>query len=88
MEKLTIEDFKRVDMENSFGHYYEHRFADGTTICLESCMDGYCIARYDARQEIIGNKICTELGSLINFPLDGSSHGEALGKAIDIANTI
>lgn len=84
---LTIADFERYDSMRSLGHYYETTLPDGSTICLESCMDGYCVGKYDRGSKYSDHKRCTNLGSVMDFPLDGSHHEEALAKAIDLANT-
>lgn len=91
MERLTISDFKRHGEPGSFQHYFEATLPDGDKICLEACMEGYCVARYDAQENIKGEKLCTKLGELMApqiAPGFSLGSGEALTKAVDIANTL
>lgn len=90
-QHLTIGDFKRHGEPGSFRHYFETMLPNGDKICLEACMEGYCVGRYDAQNEIRGSKVCTHLGELMEPQVaTGFSIGsaEALTKAVDIANTM
>jgi hypothetical protein len=77
MNKLTIKSFNRIDSPQVLSHYFSHKTEDGREVCLESCMSGYCVAVYDATQNIIGKKTCTDLRS---------DFGYGLEKAVQIAN--
>lgn len=91
MDKLRIDDFNRIQGSFPAQHYFEHKFEDGGTICLESCMGGYCVARYDSKQEIISDKICTRMVSLELSPfadLVELDSEKAITKALEIANTL
>jgi hypothetical protein len=89
---LVIEDFKRYGEPDSFQHYYAHRLKDGRELCLEACIQGYCVAIYNKHAEIIGDKTCTDLpdipfGQEIATGLALRSD-KAITKALQIANTI
>lgn len=89
--KLTIGSFKRSGPAGSFGHVFTHKLPEGGEICLESCMNGYCVGRYDEHQELIGEKICTNIAGMMEAqiaPGFSLGSGEALQKAVDIANTM
>lgn len=89
--KLTIGDFTRSGPVGSFGHVFTHKLEDGGEICLESCMEGYCVGRYDKDLQLIGEKKCTEMPEVFeNQIMQGfsTSTGDALMKAISIANTL
>lgn len=90
MEKLTIGNFKRSGSPGSFGHLFTHKLEDGGEICLESCMSGYCVGRYDKNLNLIGEKTCTKTEGMEFQIMPGFSmgSGEALEKAIEIANTL
>ena len=75
--QLTIESFDRIDSPAVLGHYFSHRTSDGREVCLESCFSGYCVAIYDATQNIIGKKTCTNMRGDLTY---------ALENAIQIAN--
>ena len=88
--KLTLGSFKREGAQGSFGHTFTHKLDDGE-ICLESCLEGYCVGRYDKNQNLIGEKICTKVGEIMAFqiaPGFSIGTGEALEKAIKIANKL
>lgn len=90
-KKLTIGSFKRHGAPGSFQHYFAHALPDGGEICLEACLSGYCVAKYDARKNIIGEKTCTNIDGMIEsqiMPGFSMGSGEALQKAVEIANTI
>lgn len=92
MKKLTIGSFVRSGPQGSFGHVFTHTFEDGSgELCLESCMNGYCVARYDKDRELIGEKKCTNIEGMMEaqiMPGFSIGTGEALEKAIEIANTL
>lgn len=73
-------------------HYFEHLLPDGGTICLESCMNGYCVGRYDADKELVKEKVCTRMGEAMEaqviVPGYSMAAGDALQKAVDIANSM
>jgi len=91
IKTLKLGDFTRKGVVGSLGHYFSHILPDGKEVCLEACMNGYCVAIYDKRGgNLIGEKTCTNLeGYELSF-LGGSvfsvRSGEALEKAIKIAN--
>ena len=91
MKKLTLGSFKREGAQGSFAHYFKHVLPDGGEICLESCLEGYCVARYDKDLNIVGEKKCTKIeGMMESQIMQGFSilTGVALEKAIKIANTL
>jgi hypothetical protein len=45
-KKLTLGNFKREGPPGSFGHYFSYQ-GKNFEICLESCMNGYDVAKYD-----------------------------------------
>jgi hypothetical protein len=86
MNKLTIGSFKREGEVGSFGHYFTHTLEDGREVCLESCLEGYCVAIYEVDGEhhnIVGEKTCTRIEIASGFSI---LSGEALLKAVEIAN--
>jgi len=88
MAKLTIGSFKREGAIGSFRHTYTHKLDSGE-ICLESCMNGYCVGRYDKDLNLIGEKVCTNIDGMLEaqiMPGFSMGAGEALQKAVDIAN--
>jgi hypothetical protein len=89
---LKIGDFKRHGEPGSFQHYFAHMLPNGDEICLEACMGGYCIARYDKNKNILSDeKICTNFGDMMETQIMGGfsvRSGEALEKAVEIANTL
>lgn len=90
-QKLTIGSFKREGQQGSFGHYFKHKLEDGGEICLESCLNGYCVGRYDKNLDLVGEKICTNIEGMLEMqimPGFSMGTGEALEKAVKIANTL
>lgn len=90
-KKLTIGSFKRNGAPGSFQHYFSYKTEDGGEICLESCLSGYCVAKYDKDLNIIGEKKCTKIDGMLEMqimPGFSMGTGEALEKAIEIANTL
>lgn len=75
MKKLILNDFKRKELHP--GYYFSHK-TDKYEICLEVCLNGYDVAIYDLHQNLLRDKVCT---NLVNIQSD-----EALIKAIEIAN--
>ena len=91
MSKLTIGSFKREGPAGSFGHTFTHKLKDGGEICLESCMNGYCVGKYDKDLNLIGEKECTNIDSMLEaqiMPGFSLGTGEALEKAVVIANKL
>jgi hypothetical protein len=89
-KKLTLGSFTRSGPPGSFGHTFTHKMEDGGEICLESCMGGYCVARYDKDLNIIGEKTCTNTEGMEFQIMPGFSigTGEALQDAVELANTL
>ena len=88
MSKLTIGSFKRSGEQGSFGHMFQHFTEDGIEVCLESCLNGYCVGLY-RNQNLIGEKTCTNIEGMMEMqiaPGFSMGTGEALGKAVIIAN--
>lgn len=89
--KLRIGDFKRIGEPGSFQHYFSHKLPDGREMCLEACVAGYCVGLYNKRGDLLGKKICTNFPDMLEMQIvPGHSllSGDALTKAVDIANTI
>ena len=89
--KLTLGSFKREGASGSFQHYFKHKTPDGGEICLEACMSGYCVAKYDKDLNLVGEKKCTEIEGMLEMqimPGFSMGTGEALEKAVEIANTL
>jgi hypothetical protein len=90
-KKLTLGSFKRSGEQGSFGHTFTHKLEDGGEICLESCMEGYCVGKYDKDLNLIGSKICTKISGMMErqiAPGFSMATGEAIEKAIEIANKL
>lgn len=90
MKNLTIGDFKREGAPGSFQHYFSHILPDGREVCLEACMEGYCVGIY-AQQggDLIGEKTCTRIPGMVEsqiMPGFSMGSGDALQKAVKIAN--
>ena len=91
MRKLTLGSFKREGAQGSFGHTFTHKLEGGGEICLESCLAGYCVGKYDKNLNLIGEKKCTKIDGMLESQIaSGFSimSGEALEKAIKIANKL
>lgn len=94
--KLTIGDFKREGCKGSFDHYFsfkEESQSGSIEICLEACLEGYCVAIYDGKESLLVDfpKECTKIEGMLDMQImSGFSlgSGEALEKAVDIANKI
>lgn len=89
--KLTIGSFVREGVPGSFQHYFRHKLKGGGEICLEACPAGYCVGRYDKRLNLVGEKICTNIEGMLErqiAPGFSLGSGEALEKAVEIANTM
>lgn len=90
-KRLTLGSFKREGAPGSFQHYFRHKMPDGGEICLEACFEGYCVGRYDKDLNLIGEKKCTRIGGMLEaqiMPGFSIGTGEALEKAVKIANTL
>lgn len=88
MSRLTIGSFNRSGPPGSFGHTFTHKLDDGE-ICLESCLNGYCVGIYDKNLNLIGEKTCTNIEGMAEaqiMPGFSLGTGEALEKAVEIAN--
>ncbi len=91
MSKLKLGDFKRIGEPGSFQHYFSHKLPNGNEICLEACMSGYCVGLYDKNQELLKDKVCTNIDNMAEMqimPGFSMGSGGALKKAIEIANTL
>lgn len=90
-KKLVLGSFVRSGPPGSFGHVFTHKLEEGGEICLESCMEGYCVGKYDKDLNLIGEKECTKMGDMMAMqimPGFSMGTGEALMKAVEIANKI
>lgn len=91
MKKLTLADFERSGSMGSFNHLFTHKLKDGGEICLEACLNGYDVAKYDKDLNLIGKKVCTDIDGMLEMqimPGFSIGTGEALEKAINIANDL
>lgn len=91
MKKLTLGSFKRIGPPGSFNHYFSCKLETGEEICLESCLNGYCVAKYDKDQNLIGEKTCTNIEGMVEaqfMPGFSIGTGEALTEAIKLANNL
>lgn len=89
--KLTLGSFTREGEPGSFQHYFKHELPDGGEICLEACLSGYCVGRYDKKLNLVGKKVCTKIDGMLEMqiaPGFSMGTGEALEKAVEIANTL
>ena len=76
---IRFEDFTETHLDDHPVPYYE--WNDGEVrICLESCVEGYCVGIYDADDWILAEKKCT------NMP--GKLKIEQQTQAIALANII
>jgi len=89
-KKLTLGSFIRKGQQGSFRHYFTHILPNGNEVCLEACLNGYCVGVYDKEGgSLIGKKTCTNLDGMLEsqiIPGFSIMTGEALEKAIEIAN--
>ena len=60
-EQLGLGNFKRFGPPGSFGHYFSATLKDGREVCLESCLNGYCVGIYDKDRDLLGKKTCTNI---------------------------
>ena len=91
MKKVTLGNFKRNGEPGSFAHCFSYKMPDGRELCLESCLNGYDVALYDSNQNLIGEKICTNLEGMLESQIaPGFSilTGKAIEKALKIANNL
>jgi len=89
MTKLTMGSFKRSGQMGSFNHLFTHKLEGGGEVCLESCLNGYCVGVYDEKLDLIGDKTCTNIEGMDEMqimPGFSMGTGDALVKAIEIAN--
>lgn len=89
--ELKLGDFKREGASGSFAHTFTYKLPDGGEICLESCLNGYCVGRYDKELNLIGEKECTDIKGMLEMQImPGFSIGtlDAINKAIEIANKL
>lgn len=76
---IKFEDFTEKHLDDHPLPYYE--WNDGEVkICLESCMEGYCVGIYDADNWILAEKKCT------NMP--GAPKVAQESQAVALANVI
>ncbi len=76
---LEYTDFKTLK-HVGMGYYLSLMLPDGREVCLESCLNGYCVAIYKD-EELILNKTCTDFKDLKSVSIiDG------LKVATEIAN--
>jgi len=90
-KRLTLGSFKREGAIGSFAHTFTHKLEDGGEICLESCMNGYCVGKYNKDLNLIGEKVCTNIEGMMEMqimPGFSMGTGEALTKAVEIANKL
>ena len=88
-KKLVLGSFKRSGAVGSFNHTFTHKLPDGGEICLEACMSGYCVAKYDKDLNLVGKKECTNIEGMMEMqiaPGFSMGTGEALEKAVEPAN--
>ncbi len=86
-EKLLLGNFTREGQQGSFGHHFSYK--DGEyEVCLEACLNGYDVAIYDNKQNLIGEKECTNTEGMEFQIMPGYSmaSGQALQDAVEIAN--
>lgn len=87
MSMVTIHDFERVRIGSGLPEMLRHYTKDGREVCLEPCMDGFCVGIYDDEEELIGEKRCTKLGQPTGELVFGEEvHEDALKEAVRIAN--
>lgn len=80
---LKVKDFTPTDT------YFVHKLKDGGEICIEPCFGGYCVARYNERLDLIGNKVCTDMQDPTGTEIVGGLFTGGLSafmKALEIAN--
>jgi hypothetical protein len=90
MKKLTIKDFEFRELVSSFGYWYMCKLEDGRGVCLERCLNGYDVAIYDTKLDLIGKKVCTDMVEphAIEAMFMRTISREAVDKAIEIANEL
>lgn len=94
MKKLTLGKFKRYGEPGSFQHYFSFKETDATgeiEICLEACLEGYDVAIYDGKQNLLVDfpKECTKIEGMMESQIMlgfSMGSGPALEKALVIAN--
>lgn len=87
--KLTIGSFTRKGEPGSFAHYFTTKLEDNREVCLEACLNGYCVGVYDENQNLIGEKTCTDINGYMDaqiVPGFSVMNGDALEQAVAIAN--
>lgn len=85
MKTLTIKDFKKVSVGVGFPEFYQHFTKDMRQVCLEPCLQGFCIGIYDDEEELIGTKRCTNLSNE-HMTFGEEVDRDALEMALKIAN--
>lgn len=83
-------NFKREGVPGSFAHHFSAALKDGREMCLEACLNGYCVGVFRDK-ELLQPKICTNIEGMLEMqiaPWFSMGMGEALKKAIKIANKI
>ena len=59
---LRPSDFKVIQIPDTTHFYFEHKFTKKFAeyaLCLEPCMNGYCVAIYDMENDLVCDKECT-----------------------------
>ena len=60
--QLTFDDFHEVKEKDSIIDYYSYTiFETGHEICIEPCMNGFCVGIYDKNKWLIAPKKCTNM---------------------------
>jgi len=85
MKKLTIEDFEKVSFGVGLPTVYRYFTKDMRQVCLEPCLQGFCIGIYDDDENLIGTKKCTNLSNA-HMTFGEEVDKDALTKALKIAN--
>lgn len=82
---LTKQSFKiqTVDGRPYFAAFVDTQERGPIEICLEPCLEGYCVAAYDKRKELIGDKLCTKT-PVRGYEMDAFIRGNILGGRTQI----
>lgn len=84
MKKLTAKNFEYA--ENSGIVYLTYK-SGSFEICLEPCLNGFCVGLYDDNQELLKPKACTNI-DLVSMADKTNALGEPLEKAMTLANQL